>query len=66
MLTKREIEVLEKITQGYKTKEIAQLLFVSMSTVETHRRNIIKKLGSKNIAHAVAKAMHSKLLKFTN
>jgi DNA-binding NarL/FixJ family response regulator len=49
-LTSREREVLQLIAEGRSTREIAQRLFVSAKTVETHRRNIMQKLGVNSIA----------------
>ncbi len=43
-LTKREIEIIELITQGLSTKEMAKLLNISHHTIYTHRKNILKKL----------------------
>lgn len=43
-LSDREIEVLELIAQGLKSPEIADKLFISVHTVRTHRKNIIRKL----------------------
>lgn len=48
-LTVREIQVLKLIAQQYNTKEIAEELFISSNTVETHRKNLIKKLNVKNV-----------------
>lgn len=48
MLSEREIEVLKLIAQELNTGEIAEALFVSVNTVETHRKNLMKKLGAKN------------------
>ena len=47
-LSEREIEVLSLIAQELNTNEIAEKLFVSVNTVETHRKNLFKKLGVKN------------------
>lgn len=47
-LTAREIEVLKLITQEQSTAEIAEKLFISISTVETHRANLMKKLNVKS------------------
>ena len=47
-LTKREKEILKLIAQEYSTKKIGEVLFISPSTVETHRKNLIKKLKVKN------------------
>ena len=57
VLTAREIEVLESIALGLTTLEISDQLFISISTVETHRRNIIKKMKAKNIVNATVKAL---------
>ncbi|MDN3594927.1 response regulator transcription factor [Zunongwangia endophytica] len=47
-LTKRELEILQLIKEGKTTKEIADLLFRSQFTIETHRKNMIRKLNLKN------------------
>jgi len=47
-LTKREVEVLKLVAQQYSTREIADLLHISESTVETHRKNLMKKVKVKN------------------
>lgn len=48
VLSEREIEVLKLIAQEMNTNEIAEKLFVSVNTIETHRKNLLKKLGVKN------------------
>ena len=45
VLTPRELEVLKLIAEAHTSKEIAQLLFISVKTVERHRQNILDKLG---------------------
>lgn len=47
-LTRREREVLQLIAGGYNTKQIADELRISPKTVETHRVNLMKKLGASN------------------
>ncbi|MEY3922253.1 MAG: hypothetical protein RL634_2014, partial [Bacteroidota bacterium] len=47
-LTEREIEIIRLIKNGSTNKEIAETLFLSPRTVETHRARILKKLGLKN------------------
>ncbi|MEO6303226.1 MAG: response regulator transcription factor [Bacteroidia bacterium] len=58
-LTDREIEVLKLIVQENTTPEIAEKLFISVYTVETHRKNLIKKLKVKNIAGLVKYAVQN-------
>ena len=50
ILTGREIEVLSLIVQGFINKEIAGLLNISITTVITHRKNIMEKLGMKSVS----------------
>lgn len=57
ILTKREMEVLHAIAEGLSTKEIAQKLFISENTVDTHRQNIFSKLNVHNVADLVIKAI---------
>lgn len=47
-LTKREIEIIRLVKENYTSQEIAAMLFLSVFTVKTHRRNINLKLGIKN------------------
>lgn len=47
-LTPRELEILKLVAEEYNTKEIAEKLFVSVPTVETHRANLMRKLGVKS------------------
>lgn len=56
-LTEREKEVLQLIVYEKTTKEIAEQLCLSEKTIETHRANIMLKLGVKNIAGMVKKAI---------
>jgi len=61
-LTAREREVLERIARGLTNRQIAQELFVSLNTVETHRRHILEKLGVHSRAGLVAQALERGLL----
>ena len=56
-LTSREVDVVRLILQERTTQEIAAALFLSVPTVETHRRNIFHKLDCRNIAGLVKYAM---------
>ncbi len=55
MLSPREIEVMELIYSGISNKEIAEKLFVSLSTIKTHINNIYKILEVKNRREAIEK-----------
>lgn len=61
-LSNREMEVLKLVSNGKTTKEIADQLFVSTRTVETHRVNMMKKLNVQNTAELIKKAAHLKLI----
>lgn len=61
-LSRREKEVLQLITDEKTTQEIADELFISFGTVETHRRNILSKLGARNTAGLVRIALEYNLL----
>ena len=56
-LTEREREILQLIVHEKTTKEIAETLFLSEKTIETHRGNIMLKLEARNIAGMVRKAI---------
>ncbi len=62
LLTNRETEVLKLIAQEYSNAEIADRLFISIRTVDTHRRNLIEKLGVKNTAGLVRYALKNGLV----
>ena len=57
MLTNREQEVVTLIAEGYRTREMAQLLSVSHKTVERHRTNLMRKLGVRSATGVVAYAL---------
>jgi DNA-binding NarL/FixJ family response regulator len=62
ILSKREIEVLTLICKEYSNSEIAEKLFLSVSTVETHRKNLIAKLGVNNTVGLVKFALRNNLI----
>ena len=62
LLTGRERDVLSKICEGLTTKRIAQVLGISPTTVKTHVKHILSKLGANNRAHAAAHAKSQGLL----
>lgn len=62
-LTKREIEILELIAQEFTNVEIAERLFISRRTVDTHRRNLLQKLAVKNSIGLIRFAYSNGLIK---
>ena len=60
-LSKKESEILQFLTEGLTTKEIASRLYISTRTVETHRANMLKKLDARNTAELISKAASQKL-----
>jgi len=65
-LTEREKEILKLIVLGYKSKEIADRLFISEHTVNTHRKNITQKLGIKTLSGLTVYAIFNGLVKIEN
>ena len=61
-LSTREIEVLKLIALEFSNSEIAEKLFISIRTVDTHRRNLLEKLGVKNTAGLVKFAIQKGLV----
>jgi DNA-binding NarL/FixJ family response regulator len=60
-LSDREKEVLHLVIKEYTNQEIADKLFISTRTVDAHKRNILDKTGSKNVAGLVFYALERKL-----
>ena len=61
-LTKREIEIIKLIAEGLTSQQMADKLFISHRTVETHRANLMKKMNVKNAVELVRKAQQQQLL----
>ena len=66
ILSKRESEVLLHIADELTTSEIGDKLYVSKNTVETHRRNILHKLGVRNTAGMVRRGFELGFLKLNS
>ncbi|QDW22699.1 response regulator transcription factor [Flavobacterium sp. KBS0721] len=62
ILSAREIEIITLISLEYSGKEISEQLFISLNTVETHRKNIMKKLQTKNTIGLVKYALKNNLI----
>ena len=63
ILTGRELEIITLISLEFSGKEISELLFISTNTVETHRKNIMRKLEAKNTIGLVKYALKNNLIK---
>lgn len=61
-ISTRELEVLEQIALGKSNKEVAEALFISIKTVETHKANILSKLELKNTADLVKYAIKNNII----
>jgi DNA-binding NarL/FixJ family response regulator len=61
-LTEREVEIVKLIAEGHSNKEIGDKLFISHRTVDTHRTNLMGKLGVHNVAGIVKFAIVNGLL----
>lgn len=62
VITRREKEVLLLITEGLTNAEIADKLFISVTTVDTHRKNLLSKFEARNIASLITAAMRMQLI----
>ena len=61
-LTPRQREILQLVVEGHKTREIAELLSVSVKTVETHRAQLMDRLGIHDVAGLVRYAIRIGLI----
>ncbi len=62
VISHREREILQLLAEGYYNKDIADLLNLSVKTVETHRANIMKKLGLRSITDLVLYAVRNHII----
>ncbi len=60
-LSNRELQILNLIIYEFTTSEIAGKLFLSTDTVKSHRKNLLNKLGVRNVAGMVRKAFEFEL-----
>jgi len=61
-ITARELDIIRLIEKEYSNKEIAQTLFISERTVETHRKNILRKTNTNNVIGIIKYAYKYKLI----
>lgn len=64
--TSREIEVLELMLKGFTSKEIAEKLFLSRRTIESHRNNLMAKTNSKNASMLINYIISNNILQSAN
>lgn len=62
VFTPRESEVLNLLCQGLTTREIAQEIYLSTHTIESHKKNMIQKLGCRNLVQLIVYAVKNKLV----
>jgi DNA-binding NarL/FixJ family response regulator len=62
-LSVRETEIVRLVAEGYSSKDIAKMLFLSPHTVHTHRKNILRKLGIGSTSELVLYAVNTGLVK---
>ncbi len=61
-ITEREIDIVRLLSQGYNSKEIGDMLFISEHTVNTHRRNMVRKLDLRNSYQLIVWAFKQRIL----
>ena len=64
IITRRELEVLTLIAEGMTNNEIALKLFIGITTVDTHRKNLLEKFTARNTAELVKLAYQNKILQY--
>lgn len=61
-ISRRELEILRLVCMGYNSRQIGDRLFISEFTVQTHRRNMVKKLGLRNSHQLIVWAFKERIL----
>ena len=61
-LTEREKEVLKHLVKGLNSREISEKLFISINTLQYHRKQLLRKTLSRNVAELIGKAYQLNLL----
>lgn len=62
LLSEREREILQMIAEGRSTKQVAQRLGISVKTAETHRTNLMKKIGARSVVDLVRYAVRNEIV----
>lgn len=63
-ISAREIDIVRLLALGYNSKEIGDMLFISEHTVDTHRRNMVRKLNLRNTYQLIGWAFKQRVLSF--
>jgi len=63
-LSNRESQILHLIIEEYTTDEIARTLSVTSETIKTHRKNLLVKLGARNVAGLVRRAFQHNIVSY--
>ena len=61
-LSNRELQIIQFIAEGYTNSQIAAIVYLSNHTINTHRKNIMKKLGVNNTAGIVMYAVKNEMV----
>lgn len=61
-ITTRELEILDLLSRGLSSSKIVEFLFISRNTVDFHRRQLLRKTESKNIAELIGNAYRQGIL----
>ena len=64
LITEREIDIVRLLSNGYNSKEIGDMLFISEHTVNTHRRNMVRKLDLRHSYQLIVWAFKQRILSF--
>ena len=56
-LSDRELQLIRHLAEGYSSKQVAEFLGITPHTVDTHRRNLIRKTGSRNTMELVVRCV---------
>ena len=64
LITDREVEIVRLLSNGYNSKEIGDMLFISEHTVNTHRRDMVRRLDLRNSYQLIVWAFEQRILSF--
>ena len=62
-MSERELQIIQFIAEGYTNSQIAAIIYLSNHTINTHRKNIMKKLGVNNTAGIVMYAVKTEMVR---